>query len=334
MKRCNEFDTVELRDYHKVIITPDVVGAYTFSLRVFDGLAYSEPDSVTVNVLENQRPVAVLPASFVTNNSDLIPINGSNSYDAESQHLTYHWSLTHAPDDFDGELVVLDNMAHLTPTHLGNYSIQLVVNDGTQDSHPAYMVIARESEEVYTREISGRLIDSGGNPVENVKLSGVFQPTEFSNAEGIFNLTFTSKEIDGRLTMMTINVDDQIRATMRLPDYTEETLELGDVNIPVMQRKDVILTTCQGYTGKETLELLFVQRNEGYENMTFWQGVYATVTVGEQAKVVNLPTTSVMEIRVTNSSSTATLENGLNYFTHEYQSDDSQQDLLSLTVCN
>ena len=332
--RYNEFARVELRDYHKVTISPDVVGAYTFSLRVFDGLVYSEPDSVTVNVLENQRPVAVLPASFVTSDSDLILIDGSSSFDAESQHLTYHWSLTHGPEDFDGELVVLDNMAQLTPTHLGNYSIQLVVNDGTQDSHPAYMVIARESEEVYTREVSGRLVDSGGNPVENVKISGVFQPTSTSNAEGEFNLTLTSQEVDARLTMMTINIDDQIRATMRLPDYTEEILELGDVTIPVMQRKDVTLSSCEGYTGEETLELLFVQRNDGYENATFWQGVYATLTVGEQPKVVNLPATGVIEIRVTQSSSTATLENGQNYFTHEYQLDDSQQDLLSLTVCN
>jgi hypothetical protein len=100
--------------------TWDIIGEYTFQLQVHDGTFWSAPDVVTYDVLEegdNNRPqanagdtqVADLEADCTTSSyvwacddckSVEFDLDGSGSYDADGDKLSYSW------EDLSGELVL------------------------------------------------------------------------------------------------------------------------------------------------------------------------------------------------------------------------------------
>lgn len=119
----------------------DRKGRYVAELIVNDGLVDSAPSSVTVNVL-NSTPVAVAGTDQSGYLGDTITMDGSASSDVDGDPLTYHWSITSAPE---GSTATLANATSATPSLAldkhGSYTIQLVVNDGTVDSLPSSLLI-------------------------------------------------------------------------------------------------------------------------------------------------------------------------------------------------
>ena len=116
--------------------TTDLAGDYVAKLIVNDGLASSAADSVTVTV-GNVAPVADAgpdQSGFV---GDLITIDGTGSRDANNDALSYRWNMTSRPDGSNAQLIGSSGPA---PTFVldvaGDYIIQLIVNDGTEDSLP------------------------------------------------------------------------------------------------------------------------------------------------------------------------------------------------------
>ncbi len=120
----------------------DLPGTYVASLVVTDtqGLS-SEPDTLTVSSL-NLAPIAVASEDSGAFVGDLVLLDGTGSCDPDGDPLTYCWSITQAPD---GSTATLDNptsaMPSLTPDLPGVYSVQLVVNDGFDDSLPDVVII-------------------------------------------------------------------------------------------------------------------------------------------------------------------------------------------------
>lgn len=335
----DELNTPELKAYSKFMFKPDVVGLYTLSLRVFDGEDFSLADHVTVEVSENIRPVAVLPDDVVVNDGDIILISAADSYDAENQPLSYQWEILNAPENFQDELGSPDPegdspIATLTPTEVGNYTIQLVVNDGTQDSVPETMVIVREDDIMYSREVTGRIVNSAGNPVSGVSIGGILQRKDETSENGEFAVTMANKsDTSPALTILQFNVDGDIRGYLRIADYSEAPLELGDVYLPVLQRKDITLQACDTFEGPESLKLTFVPQSTGYENVRFIQGYSTEFKIGEVVQMV-LPATAELAVRSSNLSYSVTTLDGDTLFMHDYQQDDNQLDSLTLTVCN
>jgi len=120
----------------KPIFTADVDGAYVFSLVVNDGTIDSLADTVTVTATTaNSAPVANAGTTQNIATTSTVTLNGSASSDANSNSLTYSWSLTSIPS---GSNATLTNFTSVNPTFIadldGSYIAQLIVNDGTVNS--------------------------------------------------------------------------------------------------------------------------------------------------------------------------------------------------------
>ena len=71
-----------------------------------------------------------------------ITLDGSQSYDADGDPLTFKWTLKEKPS---GSSAILQNTTSVNPTFTadveGYYRTELVVNDGTEDSAPAKITL-------------------------------------------------------------------------------------------------------------------------------------------------------------------------------------------------
>lgn len=118
-------------------------GTYEIQLVVNDGTVDSDPDTVIINS-SNVKPVAnagpdqagAFPAGTV------ITLNGSASSDVNGDRLTYRWAFTTKPD---GSQSTLSNPTSVRPTFTldrdGAYVIQLIVNDGQDNSEPDTVIV-------------------------------------------------------------------------------------------------------------------------------------------------------------------------------------------------
>lgn len=127
------------------IVNPTFVadkdGDYIIQLIVNDGTVGSAPDTVTISTF-NSKPVADAGPDQSVILGTLVALDGSASYDADSDPLTYDWSVISKPE---GSTAELDDPASLqpsfTPDRIGTYLIQLIVGDGIQNSDPDSVVI-------------------------------------------------------------------------------------------------------------------------------------------------------------------------------------------------
>jgi hypothetical protein len=114
----------------------DVQGEYVIELVVSDPWATSEPDTVTVS-FNNVTPVADAGNHQTVTIGDTVFLDGSGSWDANFDILTYSWTLVSKPE---GSAAVLSDPAAPDPSFVadagGLYKVRLIVNDGLVDSLP------------------------------------------------------------------------------------------------------------------------------------------------------------------------------------------------------
>lgn len=120
----------------------DLAGVYVVELVVNDGQLSSLPDTVTITTA-NTQPVADAGPDQTVDLSDLVSLDGSGSFDADGDPLSFAWSLSSVPP---GSAATLGNANTANPTFVadlpGTYVAQLIVNDGTVDSDPDTVVIS------------------------------------------------------------------------------------------------------------------------------------------------------------------------------------------------
>jgi len=135
--------TIEHPEAEEISIIPDVSGLYKLNLIVNDGLNQSLPDVVTI--LVSNVPVADAgndTAVILTSKYYYFYLDGSRSYDADDDPLTYKWSLISKPDGSKGDLIGSDKLAAILKADvMGIYTIKLVVNDGVSDSKPDTVMV-------------------------------------------------------------------------------------------------------------------------------------------------------------------------------------------------
>jgi len=126
----------------KPTFVPDLLGVYQLQLVVSNGFENSVAATTQVTV-NDQPPVANAGPNQTVTIGSTVTLNGSGSTDVDGHPLTYQWSITSAPQ---GSASVLANPASVTPTfvvdRVGNYTVQLVVNDGFLNSQPATVTIS------------------------------------------------------------------------------------------------------------------------------------------------------------------------------------------------
>jgi uncharacterized membrane protein len=122
--------------------TVDVFGNYMATLVVTDvvGLV-SDPDSVTVG-FENLAPEADAGPNQAVVVGDTVFLDGMGSTDMNMDMLSYLWSFVGTPAGSSSILITPTAISpNFVPDLAGDYSVQLIVNDGLVNSPPDTVVI-------------------------------------------------------------------------------------------------------------------------------------------------------------------------------------------------
>ena len=124
----------------KPTFVADKPGLYRIQLIVNDGID-SNPFILEYQTL-NSKPIARYEYNHPVYLSQTVELNASLSSDLDNDPLTYEWVLRHRPD---GSAAELSEPHAVTPTfvadHLGDYIVQLIVNDGKVNSTPYMLTI-------------------------------------------------------------------------------------------------------------------------------------------------------------------------------------------------
>jgi mono/diheme cytochrome c family protein len=124
--------------------TADADGTYVIELVVNDGTVDSAPATVSVTAsTANSAPTANAGPDQTVDVGSEVSLDGTGSSDADSDPLTYAWTLVSKPAGSTAALPVsaTTEMVFFTPDVAGTYVVQLVVNDGSIDSTPDTVTI-------------------------------------------------------------------------------------------------------------------------------------------------------------------------------------------------
>ena len=121
----------------------DVEGDYVVSLVVNDGSSNSPSDSVTITaVRSNNAPIAKAGPAQSVNTGIVVKMNGQQSSDPDGDNLTYSWTLTSQPAGSTASLNLADtDKPRFTTDVDGDYTIELVVNDGFVNSEIDSLIV-------------------------------------------------------------------------------------------------------------------------------------------------------------------------------------------------
>lgn len=140
---------------------PDVAGTYVAQLVVNDGFVDGAPDTVRISTV-NAPPSANAGPDQTVAAGATVQLDGSGSIDAEGAALTYRWTLATQPV---GSSATLSDTAAVAPTFVadapGQYTLQLVVDDGMQASTPDFVVVTATAPAVGVTATDGAAAERG-----------------------------------------------------------------------------------------------------------------------------------------------------------------------------
>ncbi len=119
----------------------DILGDYTVELTVTDPWKASKKDSMKVS-FANTRPVANAGGNATGTVGQTAYLDGSGSYDANGDSLTYSWSFPFKPSGSSAMLSMAGSVRpSFVPDLTGTYVVSLIVNDGRENSSPSSVTI-------------------------------------------------------------------------------------------------------------------------------------------------------------------------------------------------
>lgn len=122
----------------------------------------------------NTAPVANAGIDQTVEEGDRVQLDGSGSTDADGDALSYTWRIVTAPTESSA---MLDSATSSTPSFLadvsGEYTLSLVVNDGTVDSESDTVIITvNEAQQTNTAPVANAGADQNVEQGETVQLDG------------------------------------------------------------------------------------------------------------------------------------------------------------------
>ena len=150
-------------------------GFVDFAYVIVGGGRDELPLTLEVALLCNQPPVALAGDDQVVAVDDTVVLDGSSSFDADLDELSYSWGFVSWPEGSETELLEPTSaVASFTADVEGEYVISLVVNDGFADSEPDYVTIeviaVHEAVVMVLDDISGVVSTLGDDDLRNKKL--------------------------------------------------------------------------------------------------------------------------------------------------------------------
>jgi len=146
----------------------DNLGNYTLQLIVSDSTQTSLP-STTIISTSNSAPVANAGPAQTVHVSATVQLNGRGSTDVDGDPLTYSWIIAAKPS---GSSAILANSSLVNPTFVadvaGNYTVQLIVNDGHANSAPNQVIVSTTNSAPVANPGPNQLVLTG----TTVKLDG------------------------------------------------------------------------------------------------------------------------------------------------------------------
>jgi hypothetical protein len=141
-------ENVDSPDTMETTFTPDSAGIYLLALTVNNGINDSAPDVLVVRVTSSNpiAPTALAGDDILdTEDCSAIQLNGSGSFDPNGDSLEFLWTLQAKPTESLASNYSFSDINAQQPTFyadvIGEYTISLSVNDGTEWSSPDLMTI-------------------------------------------------------------------------------------------------------------------------------------------------------------------------------------------------
>jgi len=325
------------RSDSKFTFSPDIRGHFVLGLQAFDGVNYSVIDHLHIESYSNSIPVAVLPEDIIINHNGAVTLQNTQSYDPEGKEITYNWKVINMPTDSQARILSYDDRDELIlMTDLeGTYTVELIVNDGKLNSIPAYINFIYIPEDHYEVTVKGKLVDETGAPIKVARIGGIFHVKLPNEEDGSFEVVLYSKTKDASLSVLHF-IDESIPVTtLRIPETQETTIDVGTLTLPTMQEKMISLVACEGYTGEETMPVLFYLNRDGYENMSFPKPVPVKLSLNQEPIAVQLPVSGLIDFHLTVTVSREIyIGDKVKSFTHQLKTDDTPSEPLEITVCN
>ncbi|HET7313185.1 PKD domain-containing protein [Salinisphaera sp.] len=129
----------------------DKAGTYVVGLRVADGKATSERDTITVVAAAGgeARPVADAGPDQSVRVDSLVRLDGTGSRDPEDRLISYHWHFVSKPGASAAAITGTDTaQAVFRPDAAGTYVVSLTVANGQTESRPDTVIVTASKPNV------------------------------------------------------------------------------------------------------------------------------------------------------------------------------------------